>query len=89
MGGTEDIARKWIFTRFTDTSESWDNLSIHGRPGYEDDQYVGCIPSEAPDGLNHVSQPPSGAVFSDGSAVIVFPMSDNEKRARLGSVIYQ
>ena len=89
MASSDEIARKWIFSRFTDTSESWDDASIHGRPGYEEDKYVGCIPSEAPDGLNHCSQPPSGAVFSDGSAVIVFPMSDNELRARLGSVIYQ
>jgi len=89
MADTDEIARKWVFSRFTDTSESWDEMSIHGRPGYEEDKYVGCIPSEAPDGLNHCSQPPSGAVFSDGSAVIVFPMSDNELRARLGSVTYQ
>ncbi len=87
MSDLSEVPRKWVFARYSEEAEAWDTAAIRSRPGYDEDGLVGCVPAEV--GLNHCTQPPSGAVFSDGSAVLVFPMEDNEKRARLGTVTYQ
>jgi hypothetical protein len=82
-----ELPRRWVFTRFSDSEFAWGEFVTRARPDYEDVEEVGCVASNT--SLNHCTHPPSGAVFSDGSAVIVFPTEDNEGRARLGSVIFE
>lgn len=85
----DDIPRRWVFARFSDELSEWDTFAARGRPGYEDNELVGCVASDAGMSPLHCTTPPSGAVFSDGSAVIVFPTEDNDQRARLGTVVFE
>jgi hypothetical protein len=85
----DDIPRRWVFSRFSDQLSEWDTFATRARPGYESDELVGCRGNDAGVTVLHCTLPPSGAVFSDGSAVIVFPTEDNDQRARLGTVVFE
>jgi len=84
-----EVPRRWVFSRYSDSESAWGEFVARARPDYEDVEEVGCTPDDLKSTINHCSHPPSGAVFSDGSAVIVFPTEDNEGRARLGTVVFQ
>jgi len=97
-----EYGRQVLAGRFSLSRGGWGSVDTFGRPGisYSLNNYTdyACVPAEKnaqsdPDTgdsqLPSCTLPPKGAVFEDGSAVLIYPMQDNEGVFRLAAVAFR